>query len=341
MNHASSDRPPRAALASSPALVACASPASRSPRSATRRRRRAARPRRRRTPRPTRRSTSRSSTSNANKKGPALVVIPGEIKSNNATFLQKFTANNIADFGEIELSSANFQVLERSNLGPAAARVRARLQPRRSRRRRASSCGMGKLKSDQVRRQVRHPEDRAGRRGAVGLRRPRDRPDGRRCSARSAARAAARRRARWAAPRSARCTPASRPASGSSACATRSSTPRPPSSSRRATPRRRWRSARRRRSVLGVSQSQQGGVSLDTMVQRLVQKSRLGNRQQVQVTATTARASRDAGPPPASPFSGTARGAPHWLTSASSASTRSGASSGAARWASSTKATTR
>ena len=55
---------------------------------------------------------------NASKKGPALVVIPGEIKSNNATFLQKFTANNIADFGEIELSSANFQVLERSNLGP-------------------------------------------------------------------------------------------------------------------------------------------------------------------------------------------------------------------------------
>jgi hypothetical protein len=55
---------------------------------------------------------------NAKKKGPALVVIPGEIKSNNATFLQKFSANNIADFAEIELSSANFQVLERSNLGP-------------------------------------------------------------------------------------------------------------------------------------------------------------------------------------------------------------------------------
>ena len=55
---------------------------------------------------------------NANRKGPALVVIRGEIKSNNATFLQKFTANNIADFGEIELSSANFTVLERSNLGP-------------------------------------------------------------------------------------------------------------------------------------------------------------------------------------------------------------------------------
>jgi hypothetical protein len=55
---------------------------------------------------------------NAGKKGPAVVIIPGEIKSNNATFLQKFTANNIADFGEIEMSSANFTVLERSNLGP-------------------------------------------------------------------------------------------------------------------------------------------------------------------------------------------------------------------------------
>ena len=55
---------------------------------------------------------------NKAKKGPALVVIPGEIKSNNAGFLQKFGPNNIADFGELELSQANFQVLERSNLGP-------------------------------------------------------------------------------------------------------------------------------------------------------------------------------------------------------------------------------
>ena len=54
---------------------------------------------------------------NRNKQGPALVVIPGEIKASNATFTQKFTANNIADFGELELSSANFQVLERANLG--------------------------------------------------------------------------------------------------------------------------------------------------------------------------------------------------------------------------------
>ena len=56
---------------------------------------------------------------NRNKKGPALVVIPGEIKSNNASFTQKVTANNIADFAEVELSAANFQVLERSNLGAA------------------------------------------------------------------------------------------------------------------------------------------------------------------------------------------------------------------------------
>src|SRR5438067_12327206 len=30
---------------------------------------------------------------NAGKKGPALVVIPGEIKSNNATFLQRLTTS--------------------------------------------------------------------------------------------------------------------------------------------------------------------------------------------------------------------------------------------------------
>ena len=54
---------------------------------------------------------------NVSKKGPALIVIPGEIKSNNATFTQRFLPNNIADFGELELSQANFTVLERANLG--------------------------------------------------------------------------------------------------------------------------------------------------------------------------------------------------------------------------------
>jgi hypothetical protein len=54
---------------------------------------------------------------NKGKRGPALVVIPGEVKSNNASFIQKFGPNNIADFGELELSQANFAVLERANLG--------------------------------------------------------------------------------------------------------------------------------------------------------------------------------------------------------------------------------
>lgn len=55
---------------------------------------------------------------NKAKRGPALIVIPGEIKSNNATFTQRFLPNNIADFAELELSQANFPVLERTNLGP-------------------------------------------------------------------------------------------------------------------------------------------------------------------------------------------------------------------------------
>src|SRR5208283_3174592 len=55
---------------------------------------------------------------NASKRGPALIVIPGEVKSNNADFVQKFGPNNIADYAELELSNANFPVLERTNLGP-------------------------------------------------------------------------------------------------------------------------------------------------------------------------------------------------------------------------------
>ncbi|MGE5490025.1 MAG: hypothetical protein ACM31P_01935 [Actinomycetota bacterium] len=55
---------------------------------------------------------------NAEKKGPALVVIPGEVKSNNASFTQKFGPNNIADYAELELGKANFKVLERADMGP-------------------------------------------------------------------------------------------------------------------------------------------------------------------------------------------------------------------------------
>ena len=55
---------------------------------------------------------------NAGKQGPALIVLPGDIKSSNATFTQKISSNNIADFAELELGQANFKVLERSELGP-------------------------------------------------------------------------------------------------------------------------------------------------------------------------------------------------------------------------------
>jgi len=55
---------------------------------------------------------------NAAKPGPRIIVLPGEIKAANASFTQRVTANNIADFGELELTRANFIVLERAQLGP-------------------------------------------------------------------------------------------------------------------------------------------------------------------------------------------------------------------------------
>src|SRR5215470_8217463 len=82
----------------------------------------------------------------ANKPGPQIIVIPGEIKSSNATFLQKFTPNNIADFGEVEMSNANFQVLERANLGPLLNEFTLAYNlgdPQAARK----FLGMGKLKS--------------------------------------------------------------------------------------------------------------------------------------------------------------------------------------------------
>jgi len=47
---------------------------------------------------------------NIAKEGPMVSVVPGEIKSNNASFRSKVTSNNIADFGELELSRANFKI---------------------------------------------------------------------------------------------------------------------------------------------------------------------------------------------------------------------------------------
>ena len=57
------------------------------------------------------------SYANAATKGPAIIVLPGEVKSNNATFTQRYFPNNIADYAELELSQANFQVLDHANLG--------------------------------------------------------------------------------------------------------------------------------------------------------------------------------------------------------------------------------
>jgi hypothetical protein len=54
---------------------------------------------------------------NAARRGPAIIILPGEVKSNNASFAQRYGPNNIADYAELELSQANFQVLERTNLG--------------------------------------------------------------------------------------------------------------------------------------------------------------------------------------------------------------------------------
>jgi curli biogenesis system outer membrane secretion channel CsgG len=56
--------------------------------------------------------------SNAAKAGPTLIVLPGAVKSHNATFVQRYGENNIADYAELELGKANFNVLERSDLGP-------------------------------------------------------------------------------------------------------------------------------------------------------------------------------------------------------------------------------
>lgn len=60
---------------------------------------------------------------NSGKPGPTLIVVPGQIKSSSATFTQKVTSNNIADFAEIELSNANFKVLERADLGPMLGEI--------------------------------------------------------------------------------------------------------------------------------------------------------------------------------------------------------------------------
>jgi len=53
---------------------------------------------------------------NANKPGPRLIVLDGQIRTANPTFLNAEHPNNIADFAEVELLKANFNVLERRQL---------------------------------------------------------------------------------------------------------------------------------------------------------------------------------------------------------------------------------
>jgi hypothetical protein len=55
---------------------------------------------------------------NASVPGPEIVVLPGEIKSSNFSFVQKVTSNNLRDFAEIELSKDNFKVLDRADVQP-------------------------------------------------------------------------------------------------------------------------------------------------------------------------------------------------------------------------------
>ena len=75
---------------------------------------------------------------NANKKGPPIVVIPGEVKSNNANFTQKFGPNNIADYAELELGKANFKVLERADM--ARCSTNSSWPTRWATRRRPAKC---------------------------------------------------------------------------------------------------------------------------------------------------------------------------------------------------------
>jgi len=208
---------------------------------------------------------------NAAKKGPALIVLPGEIKSNNATFLQKFTANNIADFGEIELSAANFQVLERSNLGPLLNEFTLAYNlgdPQAARK----YLGMGKLKTTKyvVKFDILKTEQVAAAQQGF---------DGRAIGNIAGALGAF--SGSWG---GARAGAVGQAAVGSVHTAESSGVwiigmrykiinAETTEQLAQGYTEEKMEVGAKSTSVLGVSQSQQGGVSLDTMVQRLVQKS--------------------------------------------------------------------
>jgi hypothetical protein len=208
---------------------------------------------------------------NANKKGPALIVIPGEIKSNNATFLQKFTSNNIADFAEVELSAAKFQVLERSNLGPVLHEFELAYNlgdPQAARK----FLGMGKLKSTKyvVKFDILKTEQVAAAQQGF---------DGRAIGNIAGALGAF--SGSWGGARAGAVGQAAvgsvhtGESTGVWIIGMRYKIINAETTEQLATgyTEEKMEVGSKSTSVLGVSQSQQGGVSLDTMVQRLVQKS--------------------------------------------------------------------
>ena len=208
---------------------------------------------------------------NASKKGPALIVIPGEIKSNNATFLQKFTSNNIADFAEVELSAANFQVLERSNLGPVLHEFELAYNlgdPQAARK----FLGMGKLKSTKyvVKFDILKTEQVAAAQQGF---------DGRAIGNIAGALGAF--SGSWGGARAGAVGQAAvgsvhtGESTGVWIIGMRYKIINAETTEQLATgyTEEKMEVGAKSTSVLGVSQSQQGGVSLDTMVQRLVQKS--------------------------------------------------------------------
>jgi hypothetical protein len=208
---------------------------------------------------------------NVSKRGPALIVIPGEIKSSNATFLQKFTANNIADFGELELSAANFQVLERANLGPVLKEFELAYNlgdPDQARK----ILGMGKLKTTKyvVKFDILKTEQVAAAQQGF---------DGRALGNIAGALGAF--SGSWG---GARAGAVGREAVGSVHTGESSGVwiigmrykiinAETTEQLAQGYTEEKMEVGAKSSSVLGVSQSQQGGVSLDTMVQRLVQKS--------------------------------------------------------------------
>src|SRR4029079_3896900 len=237
---------------------------------------------------------------NASKKGPALIVIPGEIKSTNATFLQKFTSNNIADFAEVELSAANFQVLERSNLGPVLKEFELAYNlgdPQQARK----FLGMGKLKStkyivkfdilktEQVAAAQQGFDGRAlgnmaGLLGVFG-------------GSRGAAQAGTVARAGIGSVQTSE-------TSGVWIIGMRYKIINAETTEQLANgyAEEKMEVGTKSTSVMGVSQAQQGGVSLDTTVQRLIQKSVWEIDNKYKWRREPARY-RDAGMPPALPFS--------------------------------------